>query len=197
MEHTITERTADNKNEKQNDDECCIISAIKRKEEAQPLRLEDTSAEQWGTGTVVSFSVTGSDRVVRHCYYAVWWCQRRNFSSLNLNFNRRDANRICGRKLSQGGRNIGDGQRSSCVFRSDSYNKCAAGDKEMQANLCLYRATDTFYDHKCFRADTCYFLCRLCTIIFCGSGTPCHRTESFRLAWYSCTYGKMYTGSYA
>ena len=107
---------------------------------------------------------------------------------------------ICGRKLSQGGRNTGDGQRSSCVFRSDSYNKCAAGDqrrcgqgRDLSKGLYGCRRPD----HKCFRADTCYFLCRLCTIIFCGSGTPCHRTESFRLAWYSCTYGKMYTGSYA
>ena len=106
---------------------------------------------------------------------------------------------ICGRKLSQGGRNTGDGQRSSCVFRSDSYNKCAAGDqrgcgqgRDLSKGLYGCRRPD----HKCFRADTCYFLCRLCTIIFCGSGTPCHRTESFRLAWYSCTYGKMYTGSY-
>ena len=160
----------------------------------------DASAEQWGTGTVVSFSVAGSDRSSSSLlYYAVWWCQRRNFFVIESQLQPWGCNRICGRKLSQGGRNTGDGQRSSCVFRSDSYNKCAAGNqrgcgqgRDLSKGLYGCRRPD----HKCFRADTCYFLCRLCTIIFCGSGTPCHRTESFRLAWYSCTYGKMYTGSY-
>lgn len=92
MEHTITERTADNKNEKQNDDECCIISAIKRKKEgAQPLRLEMHPLNNGAQVPLFHFPLLDQTGVVRHCFTTRYGGVSKGiFSSLNLSFSRGD-----------------------------------------------------------------------------------------------------------
>ena len=92
MEHTITERTADNKNEKQNDDECCIISAIKRKKEgAQPLRLEMHPLNNGAQVPLFHFPLLDQTGVVRHCFTTRYGGVSEGiFSSLNLSFSRGD-----------------------------------------------------------------------------------------------------------
>ena len=92
MEHTITERTADNKNEKQNDDECCIISAIKRKKEgAQSLRLEMHPLNNGAQVPLFHFPLLDQTGVVRHCFTTRYGGVSEGiFSSLNLSFSRGD-----------------------------------------------------------------------------------------------------------
>ena len=202
MEHTITERTADNKNEKQNDAECCIRSAIKRKKEgAQPLRLEMHPLNNGAQVPLFHFPLLDQTGVVRHCFTTRYGGVSEGiFSSLNLSFSRGDVTESVEENYRRVAETLGtDNGHLVCSDQTHTTNvRLVTKEDAGKGVICPRDYTDVDGpDHKCFRADTCYFLCRLCTIIFCGSGTPCHRTESFRLAWYSCTYGKMYTGSYA
>ena len=89
MEHTITGRTADNKNEKQNDAECCIRSAIKRKKKGTALRLEMHPLNNGAQVPLFHFPLLDQTGVVRHCFTTRYGGVSEGiFSSLNLSFSR-------------------------------------------------------------------------------------------------------------
>ncbi len=202
MEHTITGRTADNKNEKQNDAECCIRSAIKRKKEgAQPLRLEMHPLNNGAQVPLFHFPLLDQTGVVRHCFTTRYGGVSEGiFSSLNLSFSRGDVTESVEENYRRVAETLGtDNGHLVCSDQTHTTNvRLVTKEDAGKGVICPRDYTDVdglITNVSGLTLVTFYADC--VPLYFVDPGTPCHRTESFRLAWYSCTYGKMYTGSYA